>query len=71
MVTSYIVCVFSTERVKLNLIFWVKGITERITEVQGFSDGWGGRWVGCKEQAAHPFSTPPILTSGNYWHSEG
>ena len=27
----------SMERVKLSLIFWIKGITERITEV---ADGW-------------------------------
>jgi hypothetical protein len=44
------------------VIFWVKGITERIIEVKGISDGWGGRWVGCEGQAACLSTTPPILT---------
>jgi hypothetical protein len=59
--------IISTERVKLGLIFWIEGITERITEVIDFSDAWGGKWVGCEGQAAHPSATPPILTSGNHW----
>ena len=39
-----------------DLIFWIKGITERIIVVKGFSDGWLGRFVCCKGQAPilHP-----------------
>jgi hypothetical protein len=32
-----------------------------MAEVIGFSDGWGGRWVGCEERAAptHPYTWKP------------
>ena len=47
------------------------GITERITGVKGFSDGWGGKWVVGAGRATHPYATPPILISRNHWCWEG
>ena len=50
-----------TERVKFNLIFWVKYITKRIAEVDGFSDGWGGSWDGCEGRPAPHLPPHPSL----------
>jgi hypothetical protein len=50
-----------------SICFCLQGITERITEVIGFSGGYGGRWMNCEGWTAHLYATTPILTSGNHW----